>query len=139
MVFVVINDDSKTYTHNLSTHNAFNMLAKDAIMYTGSTTGVKFNNLMCSPYQVSWHVDRKCHLVCVCVCVHTQCAGPSFLLSRGMRHICVQSHVGLATWRSVMSRKLVAASTDVCVYIHSVYMCKYNIHLLSLYLSVYLI
>ena len=32
-------------------------------MYSGSTTGTKVNNEVCSPYVVSWHVKKECVLV----------------------------------------------------------------------------
>jgi len=35
----------------------------DAVMYAGSTTGPSHDNSVCSPYFVTWHVDRQCHQV----------------------------------------------------------------------------
>jgi len=32
----------------------------DAVRYVGSTTGPSYNNEVCSPLQVNWHVDTKC-------------------------------------------------------------------------------
>ena len=37
--------------------------AGDVVAYLGSTTGGGYDNDFCSPYQVSWHVDRRCRLV----------------------------------------------------------------------------
>ncbi len=37
--------------------------ADDIVAYQGSTTGGGYDNDFCSPYQVSWHVDRRCRLV----------------------------------------------------------------------------
>jgi hypothetical protein len=34
-----------------------------SVMYPGSTTGTSFDNEVCSPYAITWHVDRKCHRV----------------------------------------------------------------------------
>jgi len=36
---------------------------KEVWAYLGSTTGESLNNTICSPYQVSWHVDTTCHLI----------------------------------------------------------------------------
>jgi len=33
----------------------------DSVMYSGSTTGPSHDNTVCSPYVISWHVDRVCH------------------------------------------------------------------------------
>ena len=32
----------------------------NSVMYSGSTTGTKVNNEVCSPYVVSWHVKKEC-------------------------------------------------------------------------------
>lgn len=34
-----------------------------AVMYPGSTTGTSYNNTICSPYSITWHVDRTCHRI----------------------------------------------------------------------------
>jgi hypothetical protein len=34
-----------------------------AVMYPGSTTGTSHNNEVCSPYHITWHVDKLCHKV----------------------------------------------------------------------------
>jgi hypothetical protein len=34
-----------------------------SVMYAGSTTGQSHNNEICSPYAITWHVDKKCHKV----------------------------------------------------------------------------
>jgi len=34
-----------------------------AVMYPGSTTGPSHNNEVCSPYVITWHVDKLCHKV----------------------------------------------------------------------------
>jgi len=36
---------------------------KEVWAYLGSTTGSSLNNTICSPYQVSWHVDIMCHKI----------------------------------------------------------------------------
>jgi hypothetical protein len=33
----------------------------DAVMYAGSTTGQSHNNEVCSPFAITWHVDKKCY------------------------------------------------------------------------------
>jgi len=35
----------------------------DAVMYAGSTTGTSHDNEVCSPYSITWHVDKACHKV----------------------------------------------------------------------------
>merc|ERR1712190_384414 len=35
----------------------------NAVMYPGSTTGPSHNNQYCSPYAITWHVDKMCHQV----------------------------------------------------------------------------
>ena len=50
-------DDAKSL---LSGWNA--SIVTDALQYIGSTTGSKYDSIdKCSPYAVTWHVDRKCH------------------------------------------------------------------------------
>lgn len=36
---------------------------RDAVMYPGSTTGPSHNNKICSPYAITWHVDKRCNKV----------------------------------------------------------------------------
>jgi len=33
---------------------------KRSVMYAGSTTGTKFNNEICSPYAITWYVNKEC-------------------------------------------------------------------------------
>jgi hypothetical protein len=35
----------------------------NAVMYPGSTTGQSHDNSVCSPYSITWHVDKACHRV----------------------------------------------------------------------------
>jgi len=35
----------------------------DSVMYPGSTTGPSHTNEVCSPYSITWHVDKACHKV----------------------------------------------------------------------------
>lgn len=35
----------------------------DSVMYPGSTTGQSHDNSVCSPYSITWHVDKACHRV----------------------------------------------------------------------------
>merc|ERR1712039_113466 len=35
----------------------------NSVMYAGSTTGPSHNNAVCSPYAITWHVDKVCHRV----------------------------------------------------------------------------
>ena len=36
---------------------------EDSVMYSGSTTGQSWDNQVCSPYAITWHVDKTCHQV----------------------------------------------------------------------------
>jgi len=36
---------------------------EDSVMYPGSTTGTSHDNEICSPYAITWHVDKTCHRV----------------------------------------------------------------------------
>lgn len=65
MVFHIVNDDSPQYTYDDLVHgwDLPGLQSTDRVMYPGSTTGNSFNNTVCSPYAVTWHVDRVCHPV----------------------------------------------------------------------------
>jgi hypothetical protein len=61
-VFLIVNDE-KYYMPDLL-HGMNASIATNVAKYTGSTTGPSVNNEMCAAYApISWHVDRKCHLV----------------------------------------------------------------------------
>ena len=63
-VFTIVNDDA--YDRNLGLAGAIRggELWQDVARYTGSTTGQSRNNEICSVYSpITWHVDRKCHLI----------------------------------------------------------------------------
>jgi len=34
---------------------------ENSVMYAGSTTGQSWDNSVCSPYAITWHVDKDCH------------------------------------------------------------------------------
>jgi hypothetical protein len=69
-VFTIVNDETYYYpdlikgavnTNPLVTDNDF---WSDVAIYTGSTTGTSRDNEVCSAYSpITWHVDRKCHMV----------------------------------------------------------------------------
>lgn len=61
-VFLIVNDNSHTSPH-LATGWDKKLASEDSVRYLGSTTGTSYNNTVCSPYTVSWHVDRVCHLL----------------------------------------------------------------------------
>ena len=64
-VYHIVNDNSGVYDRDdhLEGWNA-TAAAADSVTYSGSTTGRLFNNDdSCSPFQVTWQVDRKCHLI----------------------------------------------------------------------------
>merc|ERR1719487_2093172 len=61
-VFLVVNDEDHKIPNLIKGMDA--TLAEDVAKYTGSTTGQTVNNEMCSVYGgITWHVDRKCHLL----------------------------------------------------------------------------
>jgi len=63
---VVVNDDSYYYPNLIDGMIVEPDLGMgiDVAMYTGSSTGSGRNNELCSGYSpISWHVDRKCHLI----------------------------------------------------------------------------
>ncbi|KAJ1461547.1 hypothetical protein M885DRAFT_558700 [Pelagophyceae sp. CCMP2097] len=60
-VFLVVNDEAYDI-EDLATGWA-SSLATDAVKYLGSTTGSSYDNEVCSPVMVSWHVDRACHFI----------------------------------------------------------------------------
>lgn len=62
--FVVVNDESYYYPDLIRGMIVDGEFGSDVAMYTGSSTGTKRDNYICSPYSpISWHVDRKCHLI----------------------------------------------------------------------------
>lgn len=60
VVFQIVNGDDDDYS-------LVDGLTKadytSSVKYPGSTTGTSFNNDICSPYAITWHVDKKCHRV----------------------------------------------------------------------------
>jgi len=36
---------------------------ENSVKYAGSTTGPSHDNQVCSPYAITWHVDKACHVV----------------------------------------------------------------------------
>jgi hypothetical protein len=65
-VFVIVNDDSYYYPDLIKGMivDADLGIGTDLAIYTGSSTGTKRNNEICSPYSpITWQVDRKCHLI----------------------------------------------------------------------------
>jgi hypothetical protein len=65
MVYTIVNDNAPAYTHDDLVHgwDLPGLDTSSRVMYPGSTTGNSFNNEFCSPFTVSWHVDKKCHAV----------------------------------------------------------------------------
>lgn len=70
-VYVVTNNDADDVADLMSGWNASKIdtnvgvsAVSDAVTYSGSTTGRSYNNDdACSPYQITWQVDRKCRKV----------------------------------------------------------------------------
>lgn len=65
MVYTIVNDNDAAYTFDDLVHgwDIAGLDNSSRVMYAGSTTGNSFNNEVCSPFTVSWHVDKKCHAV----------------------------------------------------------------------------
>lgn len=63
-VFTVVNDEDYFWPNMLSGMIVDGEMGTDLAKYTGSTTGDKRNNQICSQYSpITWQVDRKCHLI----------------------------------------------------------------------------
>lgn len=63
-IFTVVNDESYYYENMFGGMIVDGDMGSDLAIYTGSTTGQKVNNEVCSPYTpITWQVDRKCHLI----------------------------------------------------------------------------
>lgn len=60
-VFLIVNDELREHMDNDLVHGWDHTDHKDAVMYAGSTTGQSHDNTVCSPYTVTWHVDKDCH------------------------------------------------------------------------------
>jgi hypothetical protein len=63
IAYTIVNDDDHTYTDLVHGWDLPGLDTSSRVMYPGSTTGNSFNNEFCSPFTVSWHVDKKCHAV----------------------------------------------------------------------------
>lgn len=63
MVFLIVNDDSAAHIDMDLVHGWGHSEHPDAVMYAGSTTGTSWDNEVCSPWTVTWHVDRACHQI----------------------------------------------------------------------------
>jgi len=66
MVYHIVNDEADQYTFDDLVHG-WDLPGKgnngSRVMYPGSTTGNYFDNTVCSPYTVTWHVDTACYPV----------------------------------------------------------------------------
>ena len=65
-VFTIVNDESYFYPDMIRgmVVDKPRGMGQDVAIYTGSTTGEKFSNEVCSQYApLTWHVDRKCHMI----------------------------------------------------------------------------
>jgi len=63
-VFTVVNDEDYYYPHLIKGMIIDDDKGTEVTKYTGSTTGTSRNNEVCSMYSpVTWHVDRKCHMI----------------------------------------------------------------------------
>lgn len=63
-VYTVVNDEAYYYPDLIRGMIVDGKYGNDIAYYTGSTTGTKRNNTICSQYTpITWQVDRKCHLI----------------------------------------------------------------------------
>lgn len=63
-VFIVVNDDSYFWPDLMRGMIVDGEMGSDIAKYTGSTTGDKRDNEVCSQYSpITWQVDRKCHMM----------------------------------------------------------------------------
>lgn len=63
-VFTIVNDESYYYPDLMRGMIVDGEYGKDIGKYTGSTTGTKRNNEICSRFTpITWQVDRKCQLI----------------------------------------------------------------------------
>ena len=62
--FVIVNDEDYYYPDLFTGMIVDQEKGTDIAIYTGSATGTEANNIICSPFSpITWHVDRKCHVV----------------------------------------------------------------------------
>merc|ERR1719215_1493037 len=63
-VFTIVNDENYYYPNLMRGMIVDGEYGMDVGKYTGSTTGTTRDNTICSRYTpITWHVDRKCHLI----------------------------------------------------------------------------
>jgi len=63
-VFTVVNDEKYYYPDLIRGMIVDGDHADDVVFYTGSTSGDRLSNSICSKYSpITWQVDRKCHLI----------------------------------------------------------------------------
>ena len=65
-VFTIVNDESYFYPDLIKGMITYpdKDMGTDVTFYSGSPTGTKVNNELCSQYTpITWQVDRKCHLI----------------------------------------------------------------------------
>jgi len=65
-VFLLVNGDDAPTDMLMNSVNApfvKNGEFDDAVMYHGSTTGPSHDNEVCSPYAITWHVDKRCNKI----------------------------------------------------------------------------
>jgi len=62
-VFQIVNDGTTAPLIADMIHGMQSESTPNRVMYSGSTTGQSHTNSVCSPYVITWHVDKKCHKV----------------------------------------------------------------------------
>jgi len=63
-VFLIVNDAATTQAID-ATSGGWKIESPHvgAVMYPGSTTGTSHDNSVCSPYAITWHVDKACNKI----------------------------------------------------------------------------
>lgn len=100
-VFLVVNDNA--YAQDEFIGGWVEDLMTDGVKYQGSTTGTKYDNEVCSPYLVSWHVDRQCHMIAAST-MDAMCHDMAELYDM---HVDVEAHAS----RIIVSQELAAKDT----------------------------
>jgi len=59
-IYQLVNDAAYDMDDLAHGWDKYNHSATNTVMYPGSTTGTSYDNTYCSPYTITWHVDKRC-------------------------------------------------------------------------------
>lgn len=63
-IYQIVNGaDAEAYDISDFMTHAMDYASGNVVAYQGSTTGTSYDNTVCSAMQVSWHVDKHCHMI----------------------------------------------------------------------------